>query len=146
MDNTDDLEASYNNTTDPEERHFVILRALKLQKRRPSDPSLFCLDYAAAERAAQRGEQGPRKSGGAHLCMQCRGMEIVEDPEHDDDGWREGYGGMWEVSRWSCLGGIGAPTLSMGRNPAFGHASSPSALHNQQKTHLIAIPTTRNVK
>lgn len=95
VDNTDDLEASYNNITDPEERRFAISRALKLQKSRPSDPSLFCCDYAAAERAAQRGEQEPRKFRGAHLCMQCRGMEIVEDPEHDDDGWREGYGGMW---------------------------------------------------
>lgn len=88
-----DLEAFYDNITDPEERRFAILRALELQKCRPCDPSLFCCDYAAAERAAQRGEEGLRKFGGAHLCMQCRGMEIVEDPEHDDNGL--GYGGMW---------------------------------------------------
>lgn len=96
LDDIFDLEASYDNITDPEERRFAILRALELQKRRPSDPSLFCCDYAAAERAEQRGEQGPRKFGGTHLCMQCRGMEIVEDPEHDDDGFN-GYGGMWGI-------------------------------------------------
>lgn len=50
------------------------------------------------------------------------------------------------MSRWRCLGGISAPMLSMGRNPAFGHSSSPSILNNQYKTQFIAIPTSRNVK
>lgn len=70
--------------------------------------------------------------GGERDMVECgdKGSKRREMKFHD--------GGAW--------GGIGAPTLSMGRNPDFGHSSSPFVLHNQQKTHFIAIPTTKNVK
>lgn len=55
------------------------LRKEGLRARRPSDPSLFCCDYAAAEAAQAAGRDGPKKFGGAHLCLQCLGMDVRDE-------------------------------------------------------------------
>ena len=79
LDDNIDPEAAYEDITDSKDRRFAILGALERQKRRPSDPSLFCCDYKAAERAAQKeGKRTARVLGGRHLCTQFMGMEVLD--------------------------------------------------------------------
>lgn len=57
------------------------LRALKVQ--RPTNPDLLCCDYNKAEAADAAGLQGPRRFGGAHLCLECLGLENRDDGAYD---------------------------------------------------------------
>ncbi|KAJ9624506.1 hypothetical protein H2203_005241 [Taxawa tesnikishii (nom. ined.)] len=58
-----------------ERRRFAALRQRALKAQRPSKPELYCCDYKAAEQAYAAGIEGPRKYGGAQLCMECLGAE-----------------------------------------------------------------------
>lgn len=58
-----------------ERRRMTVLRQHFLKVQRPSDPALYCCDYNAAEEAIAAGREGPRKHGGAHLCMECLGAD-----------------------------------------------------------------------
>ena len=61
--------------TDP----FISMQKEWVRNQRPSDPTLYCCDYRAAEAAYAAGIEGPRKFGGAHLCLECQGMTYMED-------------------------------------------------------------------
>lgn len=58
-----------------ERRRVAALRQRFSKAQRPSDPALYCCDYNAAEQANAAGHEGPRKYGGAQLCMECLGAE-----------------------------------------------------------------------
>ncbi|KAK4981093.1 hypothetical protein LTR28_006229 [Elasticomyces elasticus] len=59
------------------------LKRLWLLRQRPSDPSLYCCDYNAAEAAAKAGVLGKREWGGSHLCEECLGVEYCDESDHD---------------------------------------------------------------
>ena len=58
---------------------FKVLKRKILLAQRPKDPQLVCCDYNAAEDANRRGLEGPRAKGGAHLCLECLGLEYRDD-------------------------------------------------------------------
>lgn len=68
---------------DTEDDRFAALRRTALKAQRPSNPELYCCDYDSAERADAKGLQGPQKFGGAHLCMQCLGVEYRDEDGKD---------------------------------------------------------------
>lgn len=55
------------------------IRRSALQAQRPSDPSIICCDYTAAEEANAAGLEGPAEFGGGHLCHRCLGAEVEDD-------------------------------------------------------------------
>ncbi|KAJ9634508.1 hypothetical protein H2199_008965 [Coniosporium tulheliwenetii] len=67
-----------NGETD-ERRRIGALRQSALKAQRPINPGLLCCDYDAAEVANAAGLEGPRTFGGAHLCMECLGMEYRDE-------------------------------------------------------------------
>ncbi|TKA79577.1 hypothetical protein B0A49_08189 [Cryomyces minteri] len=103
-DSTVETPTKYNNKTDvhpnPHERldkaraewvEYNKMRLEALLKQRPSDPSIYCCDYRAAEAAATLGIEGLREWDGGHLCNECLGVEYLEDrdkslpPWHDEE-------------------------------------------------------------
>jgi hypothetical protein len=48
------------------------------RSRRPSNPELYCCDYNAAEAVMRAGRPGKKEFGGAHLCLECLGVEYRE--------------------------------------------------------------------
>ena len=58
---------------------FEVLKRKMLLAQRPKDPQLVCCDYNAAEDANRRGLEGHRAKGGAHLCLECSGLEYRDD-------------------------------------------------------------------
>ena len=58
---------------------FETLKERLLLAQRPKDAQLICCDYNAAEEAARKGLEGPKEYGGAHLCMQCLGVEYRDE-------------------------------------------------------------------
>ncbi|KAK4977389.1 hypothetical protein LTR66_010734 [Elasticomyces elasticus] len=61
----------------------LYLKRLWLLRQRPSDPSLYCCDYNAAEAAAKAGVPGKREWGASHLCEECLGVEYCDESGHD---------------------------------------------------------------
>ncbi|KAK5015469.1 hypothetical protein LTR60_002859 [Cryomyces antarcticus] len=64
-------------------RDLQQLKRLWILRERPSDPSLYCCDYNAAEAAAKAGIVGKREWGGSHLCEECLGVEYRDEDNHD---------------------------------------------------------------
>lgn len=64
---------------------FKSMREEHLRRGRPSNPDLYCCDYRAAEAAAAAGLEGPKKFGGAHLCLKCLGVEYRDDTMKADE-------------------------------------------------------------
>lgn len=62
-----------------ERRRIASFCQAALKAQRPSEPELVCCDYTEAERANAAGLQGPRKFGGAHLCLECLGAEYRDE-------------------------------------------------------------------
>ncbi|KAL6717731.1 hypothetical protein ACLMJK_003816 [Lecanora helva] len=78
---------------DPE-MDLMAIEKVKLQwlrAQRPSEPQVICCDYNEAERADRLGLPGPRKYGGAHLCLECLGAEYKEELPPLPDRWQDEY-------------------------------------------------------
>ena len=58
---------------------FEALKERLLLAQRPKDPQLICCDYNAADEAVRKGLTGPKEHGGAHLCLQCLGLEYQDE-------------------------------------------------------------------
>ena len=58
---------------------FLNLRRQILKAQRPKDPRLVCCDYNEAERESRLGLPGPKKHGGAHLCLECLGADYLDE-------------------------------------------------------------------
>lgn len=54
-----------------------------IRSRRPSNPDLYCCDYNRAEAAMLAGLPGEKEYGGAHLCLECLGVEY-RDVDRDE--------------------------------------------------------------
>jgi len=64
------------------QRHRVAaLRHRALIAQRKKNAGLMCCDYDAAERAIAAGLKGPKLFGGAHLCVQCLGVEYQDEDD-----------------------------------------------------------------
>lgn len=73
---------NHTGSAEPRAQYFQKLKRSWLRHRRPSDPSLYCCDYNAAEAAAEAGVPGKREWGGGWLCEECLGVEYRDE---DDD-------------------------------------------------------------
>jgi HNH endonuclease len=62
-----------------EEQRIAALRHEALIGQRKENAGLRCCDYDAAEMAIAAGLEGPKEFGGAHVCIQCLGLEYKED-------------------------------------------------------------------
>lgn len=66
------------NSSHDEGSYIAGLRLHALRKQRKQIPKgLVCCDYDAAEKAIEAGLQGPKKFGGAHICMYCLGLSNI---------------------------------------------------------------------
>jgi hypothetical protein len=54
-----------------------------IQSCRPSNPDLYCCDYNGAEAAMRAGLPEKKEFGGAHLCLECFGVEY-RDVDRDE--------------------------------------------------------------
>lgn len=54
-----------------------------IRSRRPSNPDLYCCDYNRAEAEVRKGLPGKKEFGGAHLCLECLGVEY-RDADEDE--------------------------------------------------------------
>lgn len=70
-------------SVDPEDFRIAALKKKELKKQRPRDPALICCDYRVAENANELGIEGKSEYGGGHLCMECLGLEILQDDSPD---------------------------------------------------------------
>ncbi len=82
LDRSSEAPKLYTDDEISEQMHISALRQTGLKAQRLSNPPLCC-DYTAAERANEAGMEGPRKFGGAHLCMMCLGADYRDEEDSD---------------------------------------------------------------
>lgn len=54
-----------------------------IRSRRPCNPDLYCCNYNDVEAAMKAGLPGKEEFGGAHLCLECLGVEYRDEIEND---------------------------------------------------------------
>lgn len=54
-----------------------------IKSRRPTNPDLYCCDYNKVEAAIREGVAGKEEYCGAHLCLECLGVEY-RDVDQDE--------------------------------------------------------------
>lgn len=77
----DNAPGNYDETIQYRAQDFQQFKRTWIMQQRPSDPSLYCCDYNAAEAAAKAGIPGKRAWGGSHLCEECLGVEYRTEDE-----------------------------------------------------------------
>jgi hypothetical protein len=76
MDQTPEL---VNFETDSETNHIEALRQVALSDQRKQNANVMCCNYDAAQKAIAAGLEGSKLFGGAHLCLQCLGVEYRDE-------------------------------------------------------------------
>ncbi|KAJ9633805.1 hypothetical protein H2199_009218 [Coniosporium tulheliwenetii] len=77
----DNLCGNHHGTMQDRAQDLQQLKRSWILQQRPSDPSLYCCDYNAAEAAAKAGIPGKREWGGSYLCEECLGVEYRDEDE-----------------------------------------------------------------
>ena len=65
-------------------RQITALRESWILKGRPTDPNLYCCDYAKAEEDMKNGVSGDWREMGMYFCYPCLGFGAPREYEWED--------------------------------------------------------------